>query len=170
MAASRKLRSILIIAPATMLMHWLSELAKWAPGLRRILIHKSAEKRGDTRGRSADRRMFSSLEKWLGLARADRINEPIDEKDILENGVDSFCGTGYVVLTTFENIRRASDVWIGHNWSYVVMDEGQKVRAIICFSYHHLFVKINIWLFRSEIQMQKLRLLVKDFGLRTVYY
>lgn len=67
------------------------------------------------------------MDKWLALARADRINEPIDEKDLLENGADSFCGTGYVVLTTFENIRRSSDVWQQHKWTYVVIDEGQKV-------------------------------------------
>ena len=131
MAASRKLRSVLVISPATMLSHWLSELSKWAPGFRRILVHKSAERRGDTRSRSVNRRMLSNLDKWLGRARADRINEPIDEKDLLENGADSFCGTGYVVLTTFENVRRACDIWTGHQWSYVVMDEGQMVSTNI---------------------------------------
>jgi len=126
MAASRKLRSILIVAPATILMHWLSELSKWAPGLRRILIHQSAERKGES-NRAVSRRLLLNLDKWLALARADRINEPIDEKDLLENGADSFCGTGYVVLTTFENIRRSSDVWQQHKWTYVVIDEGQKV-------------------------------------------
>ena len=37
MASNRLLDSVLIVSPATMLSHWLKELAVWAPGLRRIL-------------------------------------------------------------------------------------------------------------------------------------
>lgn len=127
MALSRKLRSILIIAPATMLMHWLNELKIWAPGLRRILIHQSVEKSGDPK-RFVTKNLLIKLDKWLAQARADRVNEAIDERDLEENGDDSFCGTGYVLITTFENIRRSSDIWVGHKWSYIVLDEGQKIR------------------------------------------
>lgn len=127
MALSRKLRSILIIAPATMLMHWVNELKIWAPGLRRILIHKSVERPGDPK-RVVTKNLLIKLDKWLTQARADRVNEAIDKRDLEENGDDSFCGTGYVVITTFENIRRSSDIWVGHKWSYVVLDEGQKIR------------------------------------------
>lgn len=41
---------------------------------------------------------------------------------------DAFCGTGYAIVTTYESIRRSPDVWINHDWSYVVLDEGQKIR------------------------------------------
>lgn len=90
-------------------------------------MHKSGERGRESNSRSVSRRLLSNLDKWLGHARADRIYEAIDDNDLLENGANSFCGTGYVVLTTFENIRRATDIWIGHKWDYVVMDEGQKV-------------------------------------------
>jgi DNA excision repair protein ERCC-6 len=126
MAASRKLKSILIIAPATMLQHWLTELSIWAPGLRRILIHKSGESDGSSRNVSLN--LLRSLDKWLRTARANRVNEAIDEEDFDNFDEDSFCGTGYVVVTTYESIRRSSDIWTGHDWSYVVMDEGQKIR------------------------------------------
>ena len=126
MAGSRKLKSILIIAPATMLQHWLSELSIWAPGLRRILIHKSGESDGSSRSISLN--LLRSLDKWLRTARANRVNEAIDEEDFDNFDEDSFCGTGYVVVTTYESIRRSSDIWTGHDWSYVVMDEGQKIR------------------------------------------
>ena len=136
MASSRKIRSVLIIAPATLLMHWLNELAKWAPGFRRVLIHKSAERAGEG-NRHITTRLLLNLDKWLAQVRAERVNEPIDEKDLTENDPDSFCGTGYVVLTTFENIRRSTDVWVGHKWSYVVMDEGQKVSEIHVMSAYY---------------------------------
>ena len=126
MAANRLLDSVLIVAPATMLAHWLSELAVWAPGLRRIMIHRSGESDGVSRVVSTQ--MFRSLQKWLKGERRDRVNEAIDEKDYIDKGADSFCGTGYAVVTTYESIRRLPDVWTSHQWSYVVLDEGQKIR------------------------------------------
>ena len=126
MAASRKMNSALVICPATMLSHWLKELAIWAPGLRRVMIHKSGE--CDGRSRRVSTQLLKNLQQWLRQARADRVNEVIDEGDFQSYDEDSFCGTGYVVVTTYENIRRAPDVWTGHSWSYAIMDEGQKIR------------------------------------------
>ena len=125
MAANRLLDSVLIIAPATMLAHWLSELAVWAPGLRRIMIHRSGESDGISRVIS--RGMLRSLQKWLRNARRDRVNEAIDEDDYNDSKEHAFPGTGYALVTTYESIRR-SDEWTNHPWSYVVMDEGQKIR------------------------------------------
>lgn len=126
MASNRLLDSVLIVAPATMLSHWLKELAVWAPGLRRILVHRSGETDGISRVIS--RAMLRSLQKWLKHSRADRVNEPIDDDDYNNSKEHSFCGTGYAIVTTYENIRRSPDEWTGHNWSYVVLDEGQKIR------------------------------------------
>jgi len=39
-----------------------------------------------------------------------------------------FITRGYVIVTTFEGIRRNADIWINHSWSYVLMDEGQKIK------------------------------------------
>mmetsp|Transcript_12003 Transcript_12003/g.26179 ORF Transcript_12003/g.26179 Transcript_12003/m.26179 type:complete len:1309 (-) Transcript_12003:106-4032(-) len=126
MAGNRLLDSVLIIAPATVLAHWLRELAVWAPGLRRIMVHRSGESDGVSR--VVSRGMLRSLQRWLTNARADRVNEAIDEDDYNESKDHAFCGTGYAVVTTYENIRRSPDEWTNHNWSYVVLDEGQKIR------------------------------------------
>ena len=126
MASSRLLDSVLIVAPATMLSHWLRELKVWAPGLRRILIHKSGERDGVSR--SISRGMLRHLQKWLNNARADRVNEPIDEDDYNAYKEHAFCGTGYAIVTTYESIRRSSEDYTSHTWSYVVLDEGQKIR------------------------------------------
>jgi DNA excision repair protein ERCC-6 len=105
-----------------MLQHWLKELAVWAPGLRRVLIHQSAGEKESRR--SISRQLLQSLCKWLERVRADRVNECIDEEDRLSMAPHSFCGTGYVIVTTYENVRRNPDIYIQHSWSYVVLDEG----------------------------------------------
>jgi len=127
MASNRMLDSVLIIAPATMLSHWLSELATWAPGLRRIMVHRSGES-SDGVSRVISRGMLRHLQKWLKNARADRVNEPIDEDDYNQSKEHAFCGTGYALVTTYDSIRRSPDEWTNHKWSYIVLDEGQKIR------------------------------------------
>jgi DNA excision repair protein ERCC-6 len=126
LGASRKLKSVLVIAPATMLQHWLNELAIWAPGLRRVLIHPSGEVDGLSRTVSAN--LLNNLATWLRQARKDRVNEAIDDEDWETAEPHSFCGTGYVVVTTYENIRRNPEIWTRHDWSYSVLDEAQKIR------------------------------------------
>lgn len=126
LAASRKLRSAVIVAPATMLQHWLSELRLWAPGLRRILVHTSGENDGSSRAISPE--LLVALAKWLKRARSDRLNEAIDTQDWETMEPHSFCGTGYCIVTTYENLRRNVDVYVDHPWSYVVLDEAQKIR------------------------------------------
>jgi DNA excision repair protein ERCC-6 len=126
LGASRKLKSVLIIAPATMLQHWLNELAIWAPGLRRVLIHPSGEVDGLSRKVSDN--LLRTLANWLRQVRRDRVNEAIDDEDWETSEPHSFCGTGYAVVTTYENIRRNPEIYTVHDWSYVVMDEAQKIR------------------------------------------
>lgn len=128
-AASRKLKSILIMAPATMLQHWLNELAIWAPGLRRVLVHQSSNTNdSSTSPTKISKQLLQYLDKWLFKCRKNRVNEPIDEDDINTTPSHTFCGTGYVIITTYENVRRYSDIYTTHEWSYVVLDEAQKIR------------------------------------------
>jgi DNA excision repair protein ERCC-6 len=126
-ASSRKLKSVLIVAPASILQHWLTELSLWAPGLRRILIHTSG---GSVDGfdRTMSRQLLRKLSLWLSKSRINRVNEAIDDEDWATLEPHSFCGTGYVVVTTYENLRRNADIYSSHDWSYVVLDEAQKIR------------------------------------------
>ena len=136
MAASRKVKSILIISPATMLQHWLKEMAKWAPGVRRILIHQSGDAPNfqsnilyNTMGqRKVTSRLLHDASEWLKTARRNRLFEIIDESDLDTRDPSSFCGTAYAFITTFENVRRNEEIWTNHRWSYVVIDEAQKIR------------------------------------------
>ena len=124
--ANRKIKSVLLVVPATMLQHWLKELSVWAPGLRRIILHSSGEV--DGRSRSVTPQLLKKLSKWGQQARKDRLYEAIDEQDEASQPPHSFCGSGYAVLTTYENVRRNPDVFCNHNWSYAVLDEAQKIR------------------------------------------
>mmetsp|Transcript_4359 Transcript_4359/g.10213 ORF Transcript_4359/g.10213 Transcript_4359/m.10213 type:complete len:1276 (+) Transcript_4359:56-3883(+) len=128
MAASRKLKSVLIISPATMLQHWLKELSIWAPGIRRILIHQSGEGAYGGDKRNISDAVLRRTHQWLKDSRRTRLFEAIDEDDYESRDPSSFCGTAYAFLTTYENVRRNSHVWTNHRWSYVVMDEAQKIR------------------------------------------
>jgi DNA excision repair protein ERCC-6 len=127
MISSRKMKSVLIISPATMLQHWLKEIAKWAPGLRRILVHQSSDSSGGY-ARVVSPSLLNSLGKWLKRSRKARLFEAIDEDDMESRDSACFCGTGYAFVTTYENVRRNPEIWINHNWSYIVMDEAQKIR------------------------------------------
>lgn len=110
MILSRKLDSILLVSPATMLDHWLRELSIWAPGLRRILIHKSAEY-GDGFSREVSTALLKKLDKWLTRARSEFFNEPLPRGDddsfyTSDDEEDTFCGNGYVVsLKLFYSLR-----------------------------------------------------------------
>ena len=133
MAASRQLKGVLVISPATMLQHWLSELAVWAPGLRRVLLHSSGDGGSIETPRNVVNQgpaIFRNLRDWLKIARKERLYEQIEylEGGDNEEPQDSFCGTGYAVITTYEHVRRNQDDYVNHPWSYVVMDEAQKIR------------------------------------------
>lgn len=138
MAASRKMKAILIISPATMLQHWLKEMAKWAPGIRRILIHQSGDEKSSTvtssflrktmRQHKITNSLLTGAAEWLKKSRRDRLYEIIDEDDLETRDPSSFCGTAYAFVTTYENLRRNEDIWTNHPWSYVVIDEAQKIR------------------------------------------
>lgn len=99
----------------------------WAPGLRRVLIHTSG---GEVDGltRCISSQLLRKLSKWLKQARANRVNEPIDDEDWKTHDPHSFCGTGYCIVTTFENLRRNADIYTSHDFSYVLLDEAQKIK------------------------------------------
>ena len=134
-ASIRNAGKVLIICPATMMSHWLSEMGVWAPGLRRVLIHRSAEvsfSRGGAnrfpyvislgKDRSISAGLLRSLDCWLKRERSELVNEAIDDSNYDELPVQSFCGTGYALITTYGNVRQSANILTGHCWDCVVLD------------------------------------------------
>ena len=54
---------------------------------------------------------------------------------------NTFCGTGYAVVTAYENLRRNVDVYISNHWSYVVLD-GTHIH-IIYISWNRQYIVIS---------------------------
>eukprot|EP00957_Ditylum_brightwellii_P142732 10875884-Ditylum_brightwellii.AAC.1 len=73
-------------------------------------------------------KLLTHLIRWLRKCHRDYVNEVIYKNDLKEYNEDIFVGTGYAVVTTYENIRRNMEVRTDHDWSYVILDEGQKIR------------------------------------------
>ncbi len=95
-------RGVLIVCPATVLCHWQSELHRWSPTLRVILLHISGANFTDI-GTSASRRARYTS-KVLNLVG------PL------------------VCLTSYEGLRMLSEPLLSHRWDACILDEAQRVR------------------------------------------
>ncbi len=95
-------RGVLIVCPATVLCHWQSELHRWAPTLRVILLHISGANFTEV-GTSASRRARYTS-KVLKLS-------------------------GHLVcLTSYEGLRMLSEPLLSHRWDACILDEAQRIR------------------------------------------
>ena len=98
---SGRLRSgALIVAPATLMSHWASELYAWAPCLRVVVLHRSAAAFAAQPAHKVGR----FVRRVLGL------------------------GDGLVCITTYESLKLLRKELLSHAWSYVALDEGQTIR------------------------------------------
>ena len=150
------IRSCLIVCPGTILRHWVSELHHWAPGMRVVVCHKSAEggpgpgSRFD-RGVDAIGQAIDNLDGWvrMKLRRNERRRRELLERrardfneDVLFPTAVDLVGVGYCILTTYDTLRidgeRNPDGGRGYgvpatcmtnkSWDMVVLDEGQRIR------------------------------------------
>lgn len=103
MFSTRRLRTVLLLCPASVLLQWVREFHKWYPWLRVVLLHASGS----------------------GVSRAGRTYaELIDEVMQLTETEDG----GGVVVSTYENVRQYQDLFVDLEWDYVVLDEGHRIR------------------------------------------
>ncbi len=100
----------LIVAPATLMSQWASELYAWAPWLRVVLLHRSAAAFAAQPAHKVGRFVRKVLEMADGGGRGRR------------------GGGGMVCLTTYESLKLLRKELLGHAWAYVALDEGQKIR------------------------------------------
>ena len=99
---------ILIVCPATVLRQWVKELHIWWPPFRVWVAHSTGTFGGDL-DEKAERRGVYALNKMEQILR----------------GV---LAQGHVLLTTYAGIRIHRDILAPVKWSYVVLDEGHKIR------------------------------------------
>ncbi|KAF4037462.1 Helicase conserved C-terminal domain [Phytophthora infestans] len=117
--AARRLRTVLLLCPASVLLQWVRELHKWAPWMRVVLLHASGT------GVSAS----SSSECYEQLIEDVFRFDDDEEEDVGDPGLrqDSPTGGG-VVISTYENVRQYQSLFLTREWDYVVLDEGHRIR------------------------------------------
>ncbi|TMW57704.1 hypothetical protein Poli38472_014307 [Pythium oligandrum] len=101
---SRRIRTVLLLCPASVLLQWVREFHKWYPLVRVVLLHASG----------------------TGVTRASRTyTQLIDEVTQFGDGDEQ---GGGVIISTYENVRQYQELFLDFEWDYVVLDEGHRIR------------------------------------------
>ncbi|GMF14436.1 unnamed protein product [Phytophthora fragariaefolia] len=117
---ARRLRTVLLLCPASVLLQWVRELHKWMPWLRVMLLHASGT--GVTTTSSSD--CYEQL-----IEEVFRFEEDMSEGEEEYHGIGGHAPTGGgVVITTYENVRQYQSMFLTREWDYVVLDEGHRIR------------------------------------------
>lgn len=108
---ARRLRTVLLLCPASVLLQWVRELHKWYPMMRVVLLHASGS------GATLAGRTYSQL-----------IREVLDDDDGDDGATHTIGNGGGVVVSTYENVRQYQELFMDVEWDYVVLDEGHRIR------------------------------------------
>ncbi|RLN02560.1 hypothetical protein BBJ28_00014002 [Nothophytophthora sp. Chile5] len=120
---ARRLRSVLLLCPASVLLQWVRELHKWVPWLRVVLLHASGT--GVTSSISGE--CYAQLIEEVFRYEDEASDAESDASE--PSGMRSNTPTGGgVVITTYENVRQCQSLFLTREWDYVVLDEGHRIR------------------------------------------
>uniref|UniRef100_H3HD47 DNA excision repair protein n=1 Tax=Phytophthora ramorum TaxID=164328 RepID=H3HD47_PHYRM len=101
---ARRLRTVLLLCPASVLLQWVRELHKWVPWMRVVLLHASG----------------TGVNTSFSNGEAEDAGYP-GMRDDASTG-------GGVVISTYENVRQYQSLFLTREWDYVVLDEGHRIR------------------------------------------
>lgn len=120
-------KPVLLVVPATVLNQWVNEFHRWWPPLRCIILHSIGSGMTKTLIKSEEQ-----LEALMETEDADNgmdlskkmANNQINAKEIVGRVMEK----GHVLITTYVGLRIYSKFILPHEWGYVVLDEGHKIR------------------------------------------
>jgi DNA excision repair protein ERCC-6 len=96
----RKLKSVLIVTPATVLPQWLTELRRWAPALRVVVLHGCST--------------------YFAAAGVPRRRRFVQQALNLSGPL--------VVLVSYEGLRQFAEELLTKTWTTAILDEAQRIR------------------------------------------
>ncbi|KAG0046108.1 hypothetical protein BGZ83_008703 [Gryganskiella cystojenkinii] len=133
---------VVIVCPATLLKQWVKEFHRWWPPLRVAILHSSGSgMHGKVDEDGQDEDSFSDgygsgnkkkkTKKRFGggtRRRGPNSREAPEERTVADTIVDRISAKGHVLVTTYAGLRIHSSRLLRKNWSYIVLDEGHKIR------------------------------------------
>ncbi|KAH8070903.1 hypothetical protein JL721_4820 [Aureococcus anophagefferens] len=114
-------RSALILAPTTMLSHWVRELHAWAPRARVVVLHRSSA-RFDEAVRAGPAALATFLARALAAPPRPGEAGGAPGPEFEETPSCVLC------VASYDAVHRLADALLAVPWSYAVLDEGQKLR------------------------------------------
>ncbi|KAG0204914.1 hypothetical protein BGX28_003293 [Mortierella sp. GBA30] len=134
---------IIIVCPATLLKQWVKEFHRWWPPMRVAILHSSGsgmhskfqeygpdvedDSFSDGYGSGNSTKKRKSKKRFGGGTRRGRIAE-VEERTVADDIVDRISAKGHVLVTTYAGLRIHASRLLRKSWSYVVLDEGHKIR------------------------------------------
>ncbi|KAI1311575.1 hypothetical protein EDD11_003427 [Mortierella claussenii] len=138
---------VIIVCPATLLKQWVKEFHRWWPPMRVAILHSSGsgmqssskterdqdvddfedDSFSDGYGSGSAKKKRKAKKRFGGGLRRGRIPEK-EERTVADDIVDRISSKGHVLVTTYAGLRIHSSRLLRKNWSYIVLDEGHKIR------------------------------------------
>jgi DNA excision repair protein ERCC-6 len=106
---------ILVVCPATVMRQWVNEFHTWWPPMRVAILHSSGSGMMD-------------LSREEALERRTRKTQDTKTQRMAARVLDRVLTHGHVLITTYAGLRIYRTQLVPVNWSYVVLDEGHKIR------------------------------------------
>ncbi|KAG0366182.1 hypothetical protein BGZ54_005705 [Gamsiella multidivaricata] len=134
---------IIIVCPATLLKQWVKEFHRWWPPMRVAILHSSgsgmhskveaeedldADSFSDGYSSGGLRKKRKAKKRFGGGPRRGRTAAEAEERTVADDIVDRISAKGHVIVTTYAGLRIHSSRLLRKNWSYIVLDEGHKIR------------------------------------------
>ncbi|RKP29815.1 hypothetical protein METBISCDRAFT_17797 [Metschnikowia bicuspidata] len=120
-------KPVLLVVPATVLNQWVNEFHRWWPPLRCVILHSIGSGMTKSVGRSEEQleAMIESEDEGQPLDISVKMaKNQHNAREIVERVMEH----GHVLITTYVGLQIYSKFVLPHEWGYVVLDEGHKIR------------------------------------------
>lgn len=151
---SNVMRRALVVCPATVLSHWITELHEWAPQLRVVILHRCAYAFNDVSGSSGEKTQVTLPDSCVHIVLycivccrktfklKNCAQDPYARRTaalqsvtyLLLTGkvrtfVQQICGwSNIVVVISYEGLKSLKTSLLPCDWDYGILDEGQRIR------------------------------------------